>query len=164
MARRHGKTVDYKQWDGLPAISLLLVANATVQGAALSFTSPATILRCRGQMVAFMDEGQQVGDKARIAVGLGIISTDAFNGGTVPDPASEAEYPWLYWHDFQLGSSLAVGINNEGSSSYRFEVDTKAMRKIRPGESLCWQAQYVDGTGTPAVDLQMAQTRVLIGT
>ncbi len=162
--RREGRTIDFKSWDAMPSVSAQLTADGSTAVAGLAFTSPATILRCRGSLLYSLDESQQVNDKMKVGLGLGIISSDAFTASTLPDPSGEAEYPWLWWHEVQLGSDLAVGINNLGQNVARIDLDTKAMRKIKPGQTLTLVTQYVDLTGTPVLDQQQGQIRVLIGT
>ncbi len=165
MARPHqGRTIDFKSWDALPSVNQQLTADGTTAIAALAFAIPATILRCRGDVMYSLDESQQVNDKVKLGLGLGIVSSDAFTAATLPDPSGEAEYPWLWWREIQLASDLAVGINNLGKSVERVEIDTKAMRKVKPGQSLILATQYVDITGAPVVDQMQGQIRVLIGT
>jgi len=107
-------------------------------------------------------------DECKIVLALGMISTDAFSLGStaVPDPAGEPEYPWLWWKSLQMFSPFVIdgtGSDDSGALILRGEMDVKAMRKIKPGQTLTWIAQYVDITGTPSVQLSMGQTRVLLG-
>ena len=150
----------------IPSISLPGVATGTISGASIAFLEPATVLRCRGEVLVAMDETMQVGDKALIAFGLAIVSTDAFTLGAtaLPDPAGDANFPWLWWHQTLMASNLAVGLNNQGSSVARIVIDTKAMRKVKPLESLAMVFQVVAGTGSPVMDVDFSIIRVLIGT
>ncbi len=163
---RPGKKIDFKQWVGLPAITIDTNADSTQLGGSLGFTAPATILRIRGQVMLSFDETKQAGDRMRVAVALGVISSDAFALGTtaVPDPAAEADYPWLYWSEHFLESFVAAGEESEGSTVHRFMIDSKAMRKMKPGQSLAWIFQLASAAGAPSTLIQTAQTRVLIGT
>jgi len=165
MARR-GKTIDYKEWRSITGLSGAISTDTTTGGGALGFTAPGTILRARGRVMAFFDESQQVGDIITLTWGLGIVSTDAVAAGaaSMPDPADEPEYPWLWWGDMDLASNLAAGVNAWGISAQQLEVDTKAMRRIKPGQSLVWIVQSTGAAGTPVTQLEIGQTRVLIGT
>jgi len=168
MARRgSGKTIDYKEWTGMNFSDQTAAADGTLIGAGLiSFAVPATILRARGFVQASFDATQQVGDRMRVTWGLGIVSTDAATLGAtaVPDPAGEPEYPWLWWGSMLLRSELAAGVNAWGLSAQRLEVDTKAMRRVKPGQSLVWVMEAASTAGAPATLFEFGQTRVLIGT
>ena len=165
MARRSGKTIDFKQWNAVPGISLSIASGTNVLGGALVFSAPATILRCRGEILVTLD-GATAGDNMQVGFGLGIVSSEAFDAGpgSVPGPLEFPDYSWLYWTSKMLTlEHIDVGSAELSllSAAVRFEVDTKAMRKVKPAESLCW---IVQTSGTVPVDVDIANTRVLIGT
>ena len=166
MARRHGqgRTIDFKAWNAMPSLLTEVSGVGTSQGGALSFTSPATILRCRGYVSAFFDESVQIGDEYKLIFGLGISSTDAFTAGAMPDPGSEPEYPWLWWDSAWLECYLAAGQEGWGTTAQRFEIDTRAMRKVKPGQTLTLIVQSTGVGGAPATKIAMGRIRVLIGT
>ncbi len=163
---RPGRKIDFKQWDAMPSLSAESSSSGTTLGGAISFTIPATILRIRGYCQASLDETKQAGDEMIVGFAVGIVSTDAFNLGVtaVPDPSSEPEYPWLWWGQVFLESFVAAAAEPWGISNQRLEVDSKAMRKVKPGETLCWVAQRNAVAGAPVTILTFGQTRVLIGT
>ncbi len=163
MARRSGKTIDYKQWSGLPGINLDSAAAATLAGGSLAFAAPATILRVRG-MVMVNQDGATDGATQFVTMGLGIVSTDAVAAGaaSLPDPGDEPEYPWLYWLSVPLRSAIISGSTvGDIASSARIELDTKAMRRVKPGQSLVMVYQT---TTASAVDINQGQLCVLLGT
>ncbi len=168
---RPGKKIDFKQWSSIPGLILSSAAGGLLQGGSLAFLAPATILRCRGYVQAMFDETAQPGDQAVLTYGLGIVSSDAFAAGaaSMPDPAGEPEYPWLWWGEIFLESRWATGAGNPqpagwGPDRMRLDVDTKAMRKVKPGESLMWAIEVVSVAGGPQIEHRIGQTRVLIGT
>ncbi len=162
---RGGRTVDYKEWDAIPQLTAEVGSDTTLAGGGLAFLGSATILRCRGYVEAHLDETKQVGDLAGVVFGLGIVSSDAHALGStaLPDPASEPEYPWLWWGVIQLEAYVAAGEESWGSTAQRLEVDTKGMRRIKPGQTLAWVAQTRGLSGAPVTRVIMGQTRVLIG-
>ena len=168
MARRafHARTIDYKQWTSLLSLVRDESTTSTFQGAAINFLEPATILRMRGFVSAAFDETMQVGDEFMVTFGLGIISSDAFAAGaaSIPDPASEPEYPWLWWGAMFLQANVAAAQEVWGQTAMRLEVDSKAMRRVKPRESLTWIVQTAGAAGAPVVHLTFGQTRVFIGT
>jgi len=165
---RAGRTIDFKQWDGLPGLKTGFSADGIGLGGSLAFTEPATIMRmiCGGGLVA-MDETRQVGDRADFTYAIGIISSDAFAAGTtaVPDPTSEPEYPWLYWTSWSMNAFAADGDSALGSSVFRLPPwQSQAMRKLKPGQSLFMVIEGTGFQGAPVVDVDLEQVRVLIGT
>ena len=168
--RSGGRKIDFKQWNAAPGLISSIGSDATILGGGLAFTFPATLLRFRGYVSAMLDETQQVGDLIVVTFGLAIITSDAFTAGSgsVPDPATEPEFPWIWWKEMRLDSfatlTTAIGPAGYGPASQRYEVDSKAMRKIKPGETLCMIIQTTNAAGAPATLLDIGQLRVLIGT
>ena len=166
---RPGKTIDYKQWTSVPGLIDSQSADTTFIGGGLSFAVPATILRVRGYVAAMFDETRQINDQMVVNFALGLVSTDAFVVGAtaVPDPVAEPEYPWLWWMEMRL-DAFVVAANQAstpwGPAGQRYEVDTKAMRRVKPGETLVMVGSLSNATGAPATLLDIGQQRVLIGT
>ena len=161
------KTIDYKEWSEVPALITAVSAAGTVAGASLGFARPATILRVRGFVQAQFDTTLQLADRMLLTFGLGVVSTDAFAVGAMalPDPGAEPEYPWLWWGQiFLLATQANVPGQSWGPDAMRLEVDSKAMRRIKPGQSLVWAVEISIVVGAPVVDILFGQTRVLIGT
>ena len=102
-------------------------------------------------------------DEALVVFAIGKVSTDAFAAGaaSLPDPAAEPEYPWLYWasHPMIFGGSTLDP--STAPASLRHSFDVRTMRKFRPGESLVSVIQHVDVAGTPSMFLNIGHTRVL---
>ena len=85
----------------------------------------------------------------------------------MPDPATEPEFDWLWWYPTILASfgAATAAIANpvpQGESFDRIRVESKAMRKMKPGESLVLVAQYENIAGNPAVDVN-GSLRFLFG-
>ena len=165
MARR-GKTIDYKEWRLLLGLTTTVAANAIVGVQRLEFSAPGTVLRLRmSSGLLALDASQQVSDAIVISVGYAIIFTDAATvGADVPDSASEFEYPWLWLGQWCLRTFIAAGVNTEGSSVVRISADSKAMRRIKPGQSLVQIVEATGAAGAPTTNIDLASTRVLVGT
>ena len=163
--RRPAKKIDFKQWTSVPGQSQNQVANGTVAASgSLGFSAPATILRVRGVIAVAFNGGSQIADEAEITMGLGVFSTDAVAvGGTaLPDPGSEPEYPWMWFGTFLM---LSPSVEEDDTwSRIMMTLDTKAMRKVKPGESLVLVSEYLDIVGTPSLRLMVGQMRTLLGT
>ncbi len=168
MGRRAGRVIDFKQWFSTPSLVAEVTTNGNTLGGAINFLEPATILRVRGAIHTQFDESVQVGDRMRITAALGIISTDSFNSGSanVPDPAGEPEYPWLWWDSWVHEATLTSGVPGStwGPGAPRAVVDTKAMRRMKPSQSLVTIVETSEAIGAPTVQIHIGQMRTLIGT
>ncbi len=158
-----GKKIDFKSWSAVPGLSANISADSTFLASGfLSFLVPATILRVRGAVQAgFRTSGLTIADEASIVFGLGIFSTDAVvaGAGSLPDPSQEPDYPWMWYGEIILMAPVADF--TPPLTVQRLEVDTKAMRKVKPGESL---VVVVQTQGAVAVDVSFGDIRVLVGT
>ncbi len=168
---RGGRTIDFKQWAAAPGSILSSAAEGTFVVGSLAFLVPATILRWRGYVSAMFDETAQPGDQAAIAWGIGVFSTDAVAVGAtaLPDPGSEPEFPWVWYGEMFLQSREATGAGNPTSSAWgplaqRIEIDSKGMRKVKPGESVAIVWEVDNAVGAPVIEFDTGNLRVLVGT
>ena len=166
VTRRPGRTIDFKQWAVAPSGLNALSGDQTFFIGSLAFSFPATILRVRGFVWAAMDQTKQLGDLAEVTWGLAVLSTDAVTAGvgSVPDPAGDADFPWMWWGSMQLDSFVSAAEEVWGTTAQRQEVDTKAMRKIKPNESVLMIGQIGGSVGAPVIDVAIGKMRMLIGT
>ena len=161
--------IDFKAWSKVTFTEQVISADGTFISAITSFIDAATLLRFRGYIQAIMDSTVQVGDRIVLTFGLGIVSTDAATVGAtaVPDPGSDPDYPWLWWGEMNLESEWVRTSATDGAwgpSAQRIEVDSKAMRRVKPKESLLWVVQASSTVGAPVTLVTMGSTRFLIGT
>ncbi len=170
MARQFRTPRMEKNWNGLPSGTLNMAAEGTFLAPGfLSFLANSTILRVRGEFTIGPDTNGTIAsdDKCKIACGLGIFSTDAVNagGGSMPDPNAEPEFQWLWYLSAAMtfGGTFTQEQLTEGGSFKRVTIDSRSMRKVRPGQSLAFVFQYVDVSGTPPIDINLGVLRVLVG-
>ncbi len=124
------------QWISPPQQNYVAVATG---GATLISSFPAeeplTFMRTRGMVsvrpAAFTADLTVCG-----AVGIGIVSAEAFAAGvgSIPEPYTDADWGgWFMWRsfcyrfEFEDATGTMLG-------SWDFEVDSKAMRKVSPNE------------------------------
>jgi len=142
-----------------------MTVNGTFVTGGLTVATPSTVLRMLGEYIIGPDSAPTAQDACTVVVGIGVFSADAFTLGAtaVPDPAEEADYPWLYWasHDF-FYASTEVDPSHAGGS-IRKAFDIKSMRKMKPRETLGGVFQYVDTAGAPPLQMEFSITRVLVG-
>jgi len=161
-----GPTIREKSWIPLPRTITSFSADAVFLGGVLDFVGPGTLLRFRcNDILLTFDATQQVDDDINITLGLGIVSTDAaaIGASAMPNPVEQIDYPWVWWGNYTLRSQLAAGVNALGSSVVRFAADSKAMRRVKPSQSLVWVIQSSGASGGPATVVDIGVTRVLIG-
>ncbi len=167
MARNfRGPTIRQKAWATVPRSILTTATNETIIGGVLDFIGAGTILRVRcNDILMSFDGAQQAGDDINLTLGLGVVSTDAavLGATAMPDPLAENDYPWLWWGNYTLRSTAAAAFNQLGTSVLRLEVDSKAMRKVKPKQSLVWVMEASGAFGAPATTVDISETRVLLG-
>jgi len=137
-------------------------------GSILVKESEVTITRVRGQVSMSLDLATAAGDGFNGAIGLGIVSSDAFTVGqsAMPGPFSDPEWPGWFWHRYWSLRGVAAQTAGENiarnavSGEDRFEIDSKAMRKQGDNETLFGMIETAVETGTAGMDV-LADTRVL---
>ena len=69
----------------------------------------------------------------------------------------------MYWNDITCKQIAPVGSTpfSEVVNSFRLEIDSKAMRKVKPGQSL---AVIFQTDSNSSIDFGISQVRTLIGT
>ena len=120
------------------------------------FTSKNTIVRMRGQ-VSVKPEVLAADVDIVGALGVGIVSTDAFGAGaaSVPGPFLQADWPgWFVWRSFSYHFEFqdATGIHYP---MWDFEVDSKAMRKVSQNETVVIMAESQVGAFRISTPLRM---------
>ncbi len=94
-----------------------------------------TVVRIRGRFNAFVTAATSAGDGFDGAVGIGIVTSQAFGSGigAVPTPLTELEWDGWMWHNF-FNVRMITGTASDGvnavSAVFDVEIDTKAMRKF----------------------------------
>ncbi len=154
-----------KEWTDMPPSNNALTAAATVIASGiLNFSAAGTIMRMIGEYIIAPTSAPTALDAANVNIGIGLVSSDAAaaGAGSLPDPAQEPSYPWLYWLDHAFFFADTGTDLNTLNLRHRFDI--KSMRKFKPNMSLVMVAQYVNVTGNPPLQLNVAGTRVMIGT
>jgi len=155
-----------KAWAAIPSVNVNFTSTAVALGGRIEITEPRTVLRMIGEYIVGPTSAPVATDLAKVAVAIGVVSSDAYSvgAGSVPSPGvvDEVEFPWLYWkeHTFYFAQNAADPASQIGSG--RFAFDIRSMRKLKPRESLCWVAQYVDVFGAPPMTLSWSNVRVLL--
>ena len=132
----------------------------------LGIATPFTLIRMRGSFHMYLvGTAGALGDGFNGAVGIGLVSNEAFGVGitAIPGPQSDANWDGWIWQSFfdirQITATLSDGAN-AAAASVRLEVDSKAMRKWDPGMTLVGVCEVVE-SGSQNMDVQ-ADSRVLL--
>ncbi len=142
--RRQARLTD---WIG-PAIqgSVNVASGGASIISSASFDAPATIVRTRGN-VAVIPQSFAADLNVFGAIGVGIVSDEAFNAGvaSIPEPFADADWSgWYLWRSFsytlELGDATSIMTVN-----WNFEVDSRAMRKVGSNETLVVVAESQGG-------------------
>ncbi len=155
-----------KEWTGIGGGVVLFTASATALLGALGSTFPNTVLRLIGEYIIMPTSAPDALDAVTVAVGIGVVSTDAATLGStaMPEPSQEREFPWLYWAEHDLYFPTNTATNASSGASVRRSFDVKSMRKVKPGQSCVFVAQYLDVVGAPPIRFASSTTRLLIAT
>jgi len=164
MADRFRTPRKEKQWERLAGSQLDMTVDGVKIGNQLNFSSSQTVIRMVGEYIIGPTSAPTALDACNITVAIGKVSTDAATAGagSLPDPASEGGYPWLYWmsHAFEFPAGNLLESSAQGSVRRAFDI--RSMRKFKPSESLVWLVDYTDFNGAPPMTVFAASVRVLV--
>jgi len=90
-----------------------------------------TCLRLMGNFTYGFNDA--IFEDANIGVGVAVVTKDAMSIGTMPDPLSDLEHDWYYWHAWEG----IVGLENQHEQTF----DIRSARKLREGYRLAFISQ-----------------------
>ncbi len=115
-----------------------------------------TLIRTRGDLLLQFDPAS-IADMVQVGIGLAVTSADAFvvGGSTaVPGPLTDPEWDWVYHRLVSFGPAIAAAQTETAlPQHFREAVDSKAMRKMKDNQALCWVAEAVVISGGGDVDV-----------
>ena len=125
-----------------------------------------TIVRIRGEFCFWQRLATAIGDGfVRAAIGIGIVTTDAFAVGAtaMPSPLGDVDWGgWMYYQAFgPIVGESTTEVFRGPMMAVRQQIDTKAMRKIQPNETIFGAFATSVEIGTTQVDFG-AMTRMLV--
>ena len=155
-----------KGWEEGPGGSAVTTFTASTQAiltnGAQFLQDGLTVLRLRGSLQAFLVSANAAGDGFHCAIGIGIVSENAFGIGitAVPTPLGDTSWDgWLYFKFFDVhGGFLTAGDVQHLDAT--FEVDSKAMRKVKDTDVLFAVVETIE-IGTAEMDV-FFESRILL--
>jgi len=166
MARsnRPPKKITTLRWKGVKASALGLSAGSVASVALAAESFPDTVMRTRGELVGTLD-GVQPGTGILTRWSFGLVCVPEGTSSTVIwSPIADANAPWFVYATGHLGYDEYVDdvVQGGAMSSFRMDIDSRAMRKCPPDMEL--QAVFEQETiaGASPVNLAFAG-RILLG-
>ena len=129
--------------------------------------SGLTIVRIRGEFVAWLESVGSIGDGfVEWALGLAIINENASGIGAtaVPDPLTDVSWGGWMYHSARgplMGFSVTESENTGPVSQVRLSIDTKAMRKFKETDVLMMAVSWGAEIGAATVSWGF-NSRVLV--
>ena len=153
--QRSGRPNDY-DWEVAAGFDLARAVGAIVQFEIFATDTAETLMRLRGELLWWLSSsGSTAGDA--LLVSWGIIRAASGSSDVGVSPITEGGAPWLSFGTATLATEAAVsassGAQCNGIQQVRFEIDSKAMRKMRENESLYLVAETADIAGAPVTDM-----------
>jgi len=133
--RRSGKKIDFVHWTGFTEATAAQSAGVVASTAFAAQHDPETLMRTRGNLLAYVDSTSAPG--GLIDVGIGMIPVPEGTGATVLwSPITDDDAPWFWIERFSLGYEEAVTdvIAMQEAMAFRVSIDSKAMRILRNQE------------------------------
>ncbi len=127
---RTQRKIGWKHWTGFTGGATGFAAGTIGVMLAAAQHEPETILRTRGQLLAYVDGTQAPGGLTSVGMGMAIVPEGT--GTTVLwSPITDADAPWFWYTRFHLGYEEMVTdvVDVPAVSGYREAIDSKAMRK-----------------------------------
>ena len=159
---RFEKVIDSTRWNGANHVFLGLSAGSAAQ-VMVTDGLQETIMRIRGDLVAFVDGASGTGKLVDVAIAALVVQ--AGSGTTVIQaPITDPDAPWLFYERFTIGYEEQVTdvVDTPQLTSFRKIIDSKAMRILREGREVQLVVQNATlGTAT-AINLSLG-FRMLLG-
>jgi len=118
----------------------------------LSLFGGDTLIRTRG-WASFHFDPTSIADSFNVGIALGLYSDDAFAAGaaSMPGPLSDAGYDWIFHTTRIFGPTFTA--TEDGTNILHnvwLDVDSKAMRKVKPNQTLAWisEGAIISGGGS----------------
>ena len=105
-----------------------------------------TIVRTRGEFLAFVSSVDAVTSGMRVGVGICVVTENAFGAGvgSVPTPIADLQWDGWLWHSM----GHVFGVAAEGAGFWRQEIDSKAMRKMKEDDIIVAVLEVSQEVGT----------------
>jgi len=165
VARGRSGAIHNKEWTAacIDGTSLDIAIGTVAVFVMFTADEAETLLRTRGNLLTILD-ASAVNENATIAVGIGVVSARAAAAGaaSVPRPATEGAYPWIWYGWFNVTSGIEAAVIPQYLGE-RLMIDSKAMRKIKETEVVVLVFEVCESTDQGGQVSLFGGLRVLTG-
>ena len=151
---------------GGSTVSTQTTTSAGLLGAGVAINlGSVTIVRIRGMARVWLTTASALGEGFHGALGIGLVTTQAFNVGAtaVPEPLGDMEWDGWMWHQFFdvfNGAATVADVGESFASEVNITIDSKAMRKFDEDMTLIAAFEAVE-IGTATVNMAL-DSRLLV--
>jgi len=149
-ARTAGRRADLRWTLGNAAFSAV-GATSAASTIVIAGNTSQTIMRTRGSLVAWLNDTTAPGVHIRVGVGF-LLAQSGVGTNVFSAPLDDGDAPFFWYETFSLAyeESVTDVIAVDGISSYRSEINSKAMRVLRPDQEVqcVVQQETVGSSGT----------------
>ena len=136
----------------------ITASSSVVVGSIFNYAVPGTLVRLRGQLQLYLTAATAADDGFSGAFGIVLVRAAAAAAGiaSLPTPLTDVEDQFLYHRFFSVHAPAAFAVTGYASDSMaaaiQIDVDSRAMRKHTPGDSLVAVLEAVErGTSALAI-------------
>ena len=161
------RTVIWNDGPNSTVVQSLSAAVNTVWTLGQTALGGVTIVRIRGSIGLWLETATAIGDGfTRVSIGIGIVTADAFSTGVgaMPGVISDKNWGgWMFYSDLGpfIGLSVTEGENTSPLAQVRVPIDTKAMRKVAPNETVFGMVSASAEIGAATLSF-VGDTRMLV--
>ena len=130
--RREGRRTDYTWQDSQLAL-LAVAAGTPTAGQIFSVNLSSTLVRVRGEVLAWLDATPAAGDAVVVGCGMRVAPNGAGNT-VIIDPLSDGDGDW-FWYELMTLAFDGTDVNGV-TAAKRIEIDGKAMRRVKQAEEI----------------------------
>ena len=146
-----------------PAIQSIIASGKTLWNLGQTSGGGVTVVRIRGAFRAWLEVVGSINDAfGDVAIGIGIVSGDAFSVGqsAMPGPLSDPQWDWMYVQYFGAVVGSTVTEEFKGLAAIETVIDSKSMRKVQPNETIFGVVETEGEVGVVTLSFS-AMTRML---
>ncbi len=142
MARSRGRRSDYQwtQFGDVENAHDISSAVGTLGSTVSVVTIPQTLMRTRGRIGAYLDAGG-VDESVMLLCGVTVLSADAVAAPELFQSSQVDDANWIWQGQIFLHSGVGVVAGSEEGQFGSIEVDSKAMRRLKPSSQVVFVFQ-----------------------
>ena len=142
-------------------VSTAIAAQLVFPSTAVADDDGLTLIRTRGELLVKLSTSDAATSGMAVNFGICIVSQNAAGVGVTAIPDPDADISWDGWLVYWTGTVKGALSSNEGSSTHRLVLDSKAMRKIKRTDVVVAVLSTDDEIGSVTLNADL-ETRLLL--